>query len=367
MRTRAPAFQDELVASLRTDSLQLILLPTEQCNFRCLYCYEDFLIGKMRPEIVQGVRHLIDKRVTDLRHLAVTWFGGEPLLARPVIEEISEHILARVADRPGLIYTGGMTTNGYLLDPPTVERLAALGVRDYQISLDGPEEFHDSTRVRADGRGSFERIWRNLGLIRDGSAPVNVVLRVHLTMANLPSMPEFLTRIRGTFLDDPRFTVQLKPVERLGGPNDADLEILSEPARHTAIAELQRLLTGDQPPAASSEVCYAARPNSLMIRANGLVGKCTVALADPANIVGRLLPDGSLELDNARLRPWLRGWESGDWAELGCPAAGMPQAPPLLQIRSRGTGTGRADPTQTAARTRAPSGTPGTAQQTTVR
>ena len=29
---------------------ELILLPTEKCNFRCTYCYEDFELGKMSEE-----------------------------------------------------------------------------------------------------------------------------------------------------------------------------------------------------------------------------------------------------------------------------------------------------------------------------
>src|SRR5688572_26691637 len=28
-------------------SLQLILMPTEECNFRCVYCYESFARGTM--------------------------------------------------------------------------------------------------------------------------------------------------------------------------------------------------------------------------------------------------------------------------------------------------------------------------------
>jgi len=36
-----------ILATLNPKSLELILYPTEQCNFRCTYCYEDFLIGRM--------------------------------------------------------------------------------------------------------------------------------------------------------------------------------------------------------------------------------------------------------------------------------------------------------------------------------
>ena len=41
-----------------------------------------------------------------------------------------------------------------------------------------------------------------------------------------------------------------------------------------------------------------------------------MALNEPANNIGRLLPDGSLKIDNARLRPWVRGWASRDWDAL---------------------------------------------------
>jgi uncharacterized protein len=333
---REDAFEEELLSSLATDSLHLILLPTEQCNFRCTYCYEDFTIGQMSPATVQGVKRLIDRRLGDLRSLGISWFGGEPLLARAIIEDISAHIILAAASKPELHYSADMTTNGYLLDTRTIERLAELGIRLHQISLDGPEEIHDRTRVRADGRGSFSRIWRNLLAIRDGMAPVQVLLRVHLHPGNLAHMPEFLTRIRETFLQDSRFSVLLKPVERLGGPNDATMDIIGEKERPRIIGELESLILegGDARRLFDApQVCYAARPNSLMIRANGAIGKCTVALTDPANIIGKLQPDGSLQIDNARLRPWFRGWSSRDWQALGCPYSELPRSEPqLLQI-----------------------------------
>src|SRR5262245_50079579 len=113
------SFEEELAASFLNDSLHLILLPTEQCNFRCTYCYEDFSIGSMSSDTIQGIKRLIDSRLDGLRALSVSWFGGEPLLARAVIEDISEHIVRATADRPNLHYEGDVTTNGYLLDIST--------------------------------------------------------------------------------------------------------------------------------------------------------------------------------------------------------------------------------------------------------
>src|SRR5947209_19415198 len=91
-----------VVDALDPKRLHLILLPTEQCNFRCTYCYEDFSIGRMNPETIQGVKRLIDRRLEGLGFLSVSWFGGEPLLACDIIEDISESIVRAAADWPGL-------------------------------------------------------------------------------------------------------------------------------------------------------------------------------------------------------------------------------------------------------------------------
>jgi len=339
MPARLGTFDKELVDSFRADRLQLILLPTEQCNFRCTYCYEDFAIGRMRPEVVGGVKKLIQRRASGLSHLQVSWFGGEPLLARPIVEDVASFALSLAQQHGALAYMGDMTTNGYMLNSKAAESLTSLGIRVYQVSLDGPQSYHDHTRVRADGRGSFDRIWSNLLSIRNSSVDVEILLRIHLTPANLPVMPEFLTTIRDTFLADPRFKVYLKNVVQLGGPNDATMEILGSDEEEQ-IAALRTIVDGGDGGSLSvyvpEEVCYAARANSLLIRADGRVGKCTVALSDAANDIGHLLPDGTLQIANERLRPWLEGWESRDPELVACPYLGFTrESTPLLQITRR--------------------------------
>src|SRR4051794_10945684 len=59
----------------RTDRLELILLPHENCNFRCVYCYESFARNKMQPQVVEAVQRLVLRRSEGLRTLTTSWFG----------------------------------------------------------------------------------------------------------------------------------------------------------------------------------------------------------------------------------------------------------------------------------------------------
>jgi len=325
---REPSLQEEFASSFANASLNLILLSTEQCNFRCSYCYEDFAIGRMAPDVVAGVKRLIDRRIDGLRYLSISWFGGEPLLARDIIEDISAHVVATARWPSEFSYHGDMTTNGSLLTASVAQRLSELGVRSFQVSLDGPQAIHDNTRIRASGNGTFDQIWRNLVAVRDGKADVNILLRIHLTPENVNVMPEFLTLIRETFLLDPRFKVLLKPIERMGGLNNDNISVIPHADHERILATLRAVLGGENADCwfAGEKICYAARANSIMIRADGRIGKCTVALSDSANTIGRLLPDGSLQIDNTALKAWFQGWEKGDRSILGCPYASIAHA-----------------------------------------
>jgi uncharacterized protein len=333
--------EHEIAAAFSNDLLHLIILPTENCNFRCVYCYEDFSIGTMKPPVIAGIKRLLAQRIPTLRQLRIAWFGGEPLIALKVIEEISGFAQTLTKQVPGVAYSSEMTTNGYLLNLATAERLQGLGIRHYQVSLDGPEELHDQTRVQRNGGGSFQQIWTNLLRIRSSSLAISVLLRIHLTPSNLSVMPDFLHQLRQELLTDRRFTVLFKAVGRWGGPQDDTMEVLEEPEATLAIKRLKgQHLQGIEEDSLNQpqNVCYASRPNSFVIRASGDIGKCTVALSDPANNIGRLLENGTLELRNEALRPWLRGWMGADVETLGCPLLGLPREtkqPVLLQIGAR--------------------------------
>jgi uncharacterized protein len=234
-----------------------------------------------------------------------------------------------------------MTTNGYLLDINTASALANVGVTHYQISLDGPKEIHDQSRIRADGKGTFEQIWNNLLAIRDSSLPVAILLRLHFNPDTFNFLDPLLEDIKREFLPDSRFSILFKGIEHLGGPNDSSIKVFSETEKEAANKILQSKLFGDDLKSSQNGdtpadyVCYASRPNSLMIRANGKVGKCTVALTDERNDVGTLQPDGQLKLIPGRFAPWVRGIETLDFETLGCPLVSLPSSDEISANLSR--------------------------------
>ena len=310
----------------------LYIFPTEKCNFRCTYCYEDFSVGRMKPEMVSAVKAFIDRRCADLDFLQISWFGGEPLIAKDIVLDISEYATKLVNKYPKLRYEGDMTTNGYLLDYKTIAALVDVGVRAFQISLDGSPEVHNSSRVSVDGSSTYEQIWNNLLAIRNSCLPISVLLRIHFTPDTLQLIDPLIEDIKNEFIQDARFSIFFKPIERLGSPNDALIKVFSEMEKDHAVKLLQAKLFGEN--TASSQnyfspknpICYASRPNSLVIRANGDVGKCTVALYDERNHVASLQPDGTLKVIPGRLTPWLRGIKDLNPSALACPLVQLPLA-----------------------------------------
>src|SRR3979490_3029402 len=100
---------DGLIAdSFDPRHLELIILPTERCNFRCTYCYEDFKLGKMSRKVVDAIKLLLAARVNDLHSLQLSWFGGEPLLAKEIILEVNNFSKELYAQSH---YSSSITTN----------------------------------------------------------------------------------------------------------------------------------------------------------------------------------------------------------------------------------------------------------------
>jgi uncharacterized protein len=296
----------------RPDVLELILMASEDCNFRCTYCYEDFTRGTMIPEVREGIKNFVWKRIKKLSRLNISWFGGEPLYGLEALEDLAP-FLVRIARDHEIPFGSHMTTNGYLLTPEMADKLFSWNIRSFQITLDGLPEHHNHSRAGRDGSPTFERIFDNLKSLASRTESFRVLLRVNFDQVNSKGLPQFIDLLSNEFANDPRFSLSLKEVGKWGGPNDAQLDVCgSEDAKRIqsdlmAQARRQGLNLGTLRDASQlgAQVCYAARPYNLLIGATGKVMKCTVVLdKDESNVVGRITPEGDLEIDEDRLALW---------------------------------------------------------------
>ncbi|ADD44319.1 radical SAM/SPASM domain-containing protein [Stackebrandtia nassauensis] len=291
--------------------LHLIVMPTEQCNFRCVYCYESFKRGEMSPEVEASVRKLVDGQ-PDLDHLTLSWFGGEPLMAREVVFRLTDYLRASCARR-GATFLCHATTNGYYLDPDYVDRVVPAGLQHFQITLDGVQEEHDKRRISADGEPTFDKIWGNLRYLRKSDHEFTASIRHNYDPDNFARFDEFIEMLRAEFAGDSRFAVELSPIGKWGGANDDNLNVCEGRDLVTSLFEAKRKLSamGFRDSLAMSmmepngSTCYAANPRSFVIGPTAELYKCTVELDyHDRNVVGRLLPDGTLDLDWKKMALW---------------------------------------------------------------
>ena len=108
------------------NTLFLVIMPTEACNFRCIYCYEHHDAVTMSRQTIDGVKIFLGDVIANnsFSQIEVSWFGGEPTLCLNTIEEIMHFI--RDAACEGTKIDSTITTNGYLLTRDNFVRLLKL-------------------------------------------------------------------------------------------------------------------------------------------------------------------------------------------------------------------------------------------------
>ncbi|MEE0873583.1 MAG: radical SAM protein [Ruminococcus sp.] len=106
---------------------------TNRCNFFCPHCRAYTESPKESIEIEKAIiAQLIENEV-----LSVNLSGGEPLLNPRIFDIIIEFTQKNI--------DVGISTNGYIFKEKA-SRLFDSGISFVQISIDGPEKFHDSFR-----------------------------------------------------------------------------------------------------------------------------------------------------------------------------------------------------------------------------
>jgi len=322
-----PAYTDEMrraqflhQAMHQLDAMHLVLLVTEACNFRCNYCYEYFPRGNMRDEVVEGLIAYMEQRAKTLNFLTISWHGGEPLLAPHVIEQLSTAFID-VCDKYDVAYQAEISTNGYYLTRELFEQLLDLHIDRYMVTIDGPAEVHNARRGLFGGGDTYERIIANLLSLKQVKRPFEINIRVNFDNSNLDAVHAFIPVLHDLFGDDKRFSVYFRPVGCMGGENDLMLSVCDARTKDKEIWALneEAIQAGLQVSSfikdillPTGAVCYAAKPNSMIVGSDGNLYKCSVALEQANNQLGCIHGDGTLELDMDKMAVWTTSGEETD-------------------------------------------------------
>ena len=154
--------------------MDLTFILTEDCNLRCTYCYQKAFRRNEMPAAVglTALRSALDAGIRG-GSLALTFFGGEPLLCADTLFEILRE--ARQLERGYRVpMSAKVPTNGLALTESIVERAAETGLF-ISLSFDGIRAAQDAGRLKPDGRSSsYDDALRALRLLAGAGRPFGV-------------------------------------------------------------------------------------------------------------------------------------------------------------------------------------------------
>ncbi|GKX30390.1 radical SAM/SPASM domain-containing protein [Vallitalea longa] len=291
--------------------LQLTILPTEKCNFRCKYCYESHTNGNMSNIVQESIVEFVRRNIHKYSGLQVSWFGGEPLEALDVVENLSYKFIeiCKVAKRE---YIAGITTNGYNLTYVIFNRLLKLKIYNYQITIDGSKKTHDNLRILKNGEGTYEKIVDNLMHIRKSKNKFfTIAIRTNFSKSSLSELDEIIEQYNKLFGKDKRFRYFPKVMGKWNDEFDKSIndELINEEdilyiyktlnnKLHTNMDIYLNFLS-------EQGLCKAGMLYSYVIGADAKIYKCTQDFQLEDNNIGYLSENGILYINEEKHAKWI--------------------------------------------------------------
>ena len=230
--------------------------------------------------IVQNFEDKIQKN-PQFKHVTVCWFGGEPLIGLSSITRLAPQLMD-IAATYGVKYTSRLVTNGLLLTPECFQQLIDYKVNFFEITIDGTKEYHDITRVKKVGSGSFDAIFKNVKNVvaykNTHAINATISIRHNVNRFNQSSVFPFLDLLKSENLQN-SVSYYIALVHSWG--NDAHLSALSlQEFANFQVAVLKKMKTmgfsvGWLPNRIKKNTCTATTKEDIIIDAYGNTHRCS--------------------------------------------------------------------------------------------
>ena len=160
------------------------------CNLDCEYCFflskEALYPGspfRMKEDVLESyIQQIIESQQAP--QATIAWQGGEPTLMGL---EFFEHTIQLVKKytRPGMQIEHTIQTNGTKLDDKWCQFFKRHNFL-VGLSLDGPQEIHDTYRVDKNGDGTYEKVIAAARKMQQYNVDFNILCTVHAGNADHP-------------------------------------------------------------------------------------------------------------------------------------------------------------------------------------
>jgi len=151
----------------------LVLLVSNDCNFDCSYCQIEKNMPKERKvsmdiDTAQKALQLFNRNCNMNEQKTITITGGEPLLNLKVVKFIIKTVRKSFQNVRIVVFTNGSLVT---------EELAMFFKQNdilILVSIDGPQEMHDSARRNKSGKGSFEMAIKGYNRLQESGCIVGI-------------------------------------------------------------------------------------------------------------------------------------------------------------------------------------------------
>ena len=137
----------------------LILNLTSGCNLCCKYCFAETM-QKHKTMSLDTAKKAIDNMLLqngEIDEYSICFFGGEPLLKKELVRQITEYAYSEITQKRSKKIVFRINTNATLIDDAICSLFKQYDFH-VTISIDGPMELHDTNRIYANGRGSYDKV-----------------------------------------------------------------------------------------------------------------------------------------------------------------------------------------------------------------
>jgi uncharacterized protein len=256
----------------------------------------------MLPEVEEALLRFVSERLSDSAPISLTWYGGEPLLAKEVVIRVSGAICA-MAKEKHCAFTNHLVTNGTMLTPDILSSLEAFGPLDVQVTLDGPRQVTDHRKPFADGTGStYDAIMNNLKALKPSRA--RIAIRCNIDRNNAEAFDDLLPELGR--LNLPGLVAYAAPVIAWTGPGCPDIDercftdehFLPIRRRFYSVAERFGIKAKERPRPRSNH-CMADNASGFVVGPDGTLYKCWTYVGDERWAVGNLLSGSPVAVPTA--------------------------------------------------------------------